>query len=58
MNVNDFGHVQVQEELKIHNYFDGIEDVHMKSLKVYYLLPKYIVRISMTMTATRLNVAL
>ena len=33
--VNDFGHVQ--EELKIHNYFDGIEDVHMKSLKVYYL---------------------
>ena len=33
--VNDFGHLQ--EELKIHNYFDGIEDVHMKSLKVYYL---------------------
>ena len=28
--VNDFGHVQ--EELKIHNYFDGIEDVDMKLL--------------------------
>lgn len=33
--VNDFGHVI--EELKMHNYFDGIEEVHMKSLKIYYL---------------------
>jgi len=33
--VNVFGHVI--EELKMHNYFDDIEEVHMKSLKIYYL---------------------